>query len=189
MPQAKTLDDQELKRLLAVIEIGRHAERNRCIVLTTFLAGMRIGEVAKLKVGDVLDPDGNVRDRIILTSAMVKGGHGRTVFVSKRLRRELQRYFLTLPRHVQRDDALFRSQKGRAFSANTLCQTVSRMYRDAGLYDCTSHSGRRTFVTKLATSGISLKVVMELVGHRNLSTTQNYISTTDQMLMNAVEIL
>ena len=67
---------------------------------------------------------------------------------------------------------LFRTQKNGAFSANTLCQLFGELYRKAGIEGATSHSGRRGFIAKLAHSGISSKVIMELAGHKHLSTTQ-----------------
>lgn len=61
MAQAKTLTEKELKRILAFIAIKRHAARNRAMLLMTHLAGMRVGEVAALRIGDVLSEDGRVR--------------------------------------------------------------------------------------------------------------------------------
>ncbi|OAN53059.1 integrase [Paramagnetospirillum marisnigri] len=52
-----------------------------------------------------------------------------------------------------------------------------------------SHSGRRWFITQLAHSGVSAKVIMTLAGHRHLSTTQRYIEVNDQMMKAAVEVL
>ena len=60
MPQAKTLSDKELKIVLATVAQGRHAARNRAMVLMSFWAGMRAGELAALRVGDVVVPDGTI---------------------------------------------------------------------------------------------------------------------------------
>jgi integrase/recombinase XerD len=51
-----------------------------------------------------------------------------------------------------------------------------------------SHSSRRSFITKLAHSGVSAKVIMTLAGHKHLSTTQRYIDVNDEMLRQAVEL-
>lgn len=83
--------------------------------------------------------------------------------------------------------ALIASQKGGHFTANSLCQLFGEIYREAGVSGATSHSGRRGFITKLAHSGVSAKVIMELVGHKYLTTTQRYIEVTDDMKRNAVE--
>lgn len=69
MKQAKVLLDTELKRLLAVVDAGWHGARNRLAVMLSHLAGLRVGEIAALKVGDVVDGDGKVRDQILLKAA------------------------------------------------------------------------------------------------------------------------
>jgi integrase/recombinase XerD len=86
-------------------------------------------------------------------------------------------------------DPLMLSQKGGAFSANSLCQLFKHIYEAAGIEDASSHSGRRWFITQLAHSGVSPKVIMELAGHKQLTTTQRYIQVDDRMKQQAVELL
>ena len=74
----------------------RHAERNRLTVMFSHLAGLRVGEIAGLIFDDVLETDGSVTDRIHINPAIAKGGVGRTVFVNKRLQREIRRYLEAL---------------------------------------------------------------------------------------------
>ena len=83
MKQAKVPNETEMKRLLAVIEAGKHASRNRVAVMLSHLAGMRVGEIAALTIGDVYDADGNAREHIMLKAAYTKGNHARTAFVSE----------------------------------------------------------------------------------------------------------
>jgi integrase/recombinase XerD len=59
----------------------------------------------------------------------------------------------------------------------------------AGIDDGSSHSGRRTFLTKLSIKGVSARVLQELAGHRNLATTQRYIDVNDEMKRNAIELI
>ena len=66
---------------------------------------------------------------------------------------------------------------------------MGQLYRHAGLDGATSHSGRRWFITRLAHSGVSPKVIMTLAGHRNLTTTQRYIDVRDEMMKAAVDLL
>ena len=72
---------------------------------------------------------------------------------------------------------------------NRLCQLFGEFYRRAGIDGASSHNGRRGFITKLAHSGVSAKVIMELAGHKHLGTTQRYIEVNDEMKRAAVEIL
>ena len=84
----------------------------------------------------------------------------------------------------------FYAAKWRTFTPPlTLCQLFGDLYRRAGIDGASSHSGRRGFITKLAHSGISAKVIMELAGHKHLTTTQRYIEVNDEMKRAAVEIL
>ena len=94
-----------------------------------------------------------------------------------------------LPAFPAPESALLPSQKGGPFSANMLCQLFAELYRRAGIDGASSHSGRRGFITKLAHSGISAKVIMELAGHKHLGTTQRYIEVNDEMKRAAVEVL
>ena len=61
MKQAKVLTEAERKRLRAVIANDRHGERNRLAVMLSILAGLRVGEIAALRVSDVVDGEGRVR--------------------------------------------------------------------------------------------------------------------------------
>ena len=93
MPQARVLTDHEQKRILAVVAQTKHAARNRMAFILSYQAGMRVGEIAALTIGDVFEADlKTVRSQIRLSSDITKGGHARVVFVSDRLRKELDRY-------------------------------------------------------------------------------------------------
>ncbi len=172
-----------------MIANDRHSERNRIAVMLSYFAGLRVGEIASLSIGDVVQADGTVREELRLNPSQTKGGVARTVFVNKRLQRDIRRYLDSFPALPAPHSPLLNSQKGGSFSANTLCQLFGELYRRAGIDGASSHSGRRSFITKLAHSGVSAKVIMELVGHQNLSNTQRYIDVNDEMKRAAVEIL
>lgn len=186
--QAKTLNERELQRLLDFVKTTMNAQRNRTIILLTHLAGMRIGEVTALRLCDVVASDGTVRDEINLTAAQTKGSASRTVLLNQRMRAELAAYVLTL-RKRDAKQALFASQRSSAFTANSLTQVINGVYSHAGLEGCTSHSGRRGFLTNLAEKGVSVRVMMALAGHRNMATTQRYIDLRPGVLRNAVELV
>ena len=187
--QAKTLNEQELRKVLDYISTRKHAARNRALLMTTFLSGMRVGEVSSLRFNDVVDSDGNVRNEIRLTPAMTKGQYARVVFVNERLRKELEKYIRTYS-PVDKSLKLFYSQKKHSdgFNANTLTQHFHFLYKRAGINGASSHSGRRSFITNLASKGVSVRVLMSLAGHRNISTTQAYIDVNDDMKRRAVEL-
>ena len=190
MSQAKTLNEQEIKRVLEHVSAKKYAARDRALILTSHLSGMRVGEIAALTVGHVLDAAGNIKNEIRLTAEQTKGKHPRTVFVSTRLKEELTQY-ITLIRTDDKDRALFPTQKNprKGFTANTLTQHFLSVYRSAGIDGASSHSGRRTYATSIASQGVGLRVLMRLMGHRNVSTTAVYIDANDNMLRKAVELV
>ncbi len=189
MSQAKVLSEQELKRVLAVVAQMAHAKRNRLLVLLSFQAGMRAGEISNLKIDHVLNADGSVRDRIHLQNGQTKGDKQRTVILSQSLQKEILKYVNSLTGFRRNSDQpLIMSQKGGSFSATTMVMLFRRIYDQAGLTDARSHSGRRSFITKLANKGVSVRVVQTLAGHSSMQTTQRYIDVNEGMLVEAVEL-
>ena len=86
-------------------------------------------------------------------------------------------------RYQSSNQPLFASQKGGAFSANTMTQLFLNIYRAAGFEGASSHSGRRTFITELASKGVSVRVLAELAGHSSIQTTQRYIDVNPQQMV------
>lgn len=199
MAQARVLTEREIKRVLNYCATQPHATRNRCMLLVTHLAGCRVGEVAALRIRDVLAADGSIKDEIALAAEQTKGDKGRTVLVPKKLREELLAYLqqrfamqdLIPITYTDTSRALFPTQKNpqRGFSANTLCQLFHYIYKQSTIAGASSHSGRRTFITRLADKGVGVHVLMALAGHRNLTTTQRYISQNPTIMKAAVELI
>ena len=198
MAQARTLNEKELNLLLLYINTTKHAARNRAMVLMTFFGGMRIGEVAATKIGDVLAADGTIKNEIRLTAEQTKGKHARTVILADKLRKELLNYLqqrfgtkqlIALNYTDKMSKPLFNTQKREGFTANTACYHFHMLYKAAGLDGASSHSGRRSFLTHLSAKAVPLKVLMELAGHRQAQTTMRYINVTTDMKKAAVELI
>jgi integrase/recombinase XerD len=147
-----------------------------------------VGEVAALTCADVFDADRAVRPEIRLDAVQTKGKHARVVFLSERMRRELALYGKAMV-VTPCDQPLFATQKRAGFSANTLCHTLNAIYRGTGLDGASSHSGRRGFITTLASKGVGVRVLAALAGHRSIQTTQAYIDVNDDMKRAAVELV
>ncbi|WP_082513296.1 site-specific integrase [Methylobacterium sp. Leaf125] len=189
MKQARVPTDVEFKRLVAVVSQGRFGPRNRLALMLSYFGGLRVGEIAALRWGDLLDNEGKVREQLRLSATVTKGGRARVVFLNARLRKEIEQCgtsFVQTPALLQ---PVLVTHKRRAFSANVLTQLMKGFYTQAGLDGGSSHSGRRWFITRLAHAGISPKAIMMLAGHQHLSTTQRYIDVNDQMMRIAVEVL
>lgn len=183
---ARVLDDKEFKQVLKFIEIGSHAKRNTAIIVLSFYLGLRSKELAALRIGDVFN-DGSIKKVLRLLAGYTKGSKHRDVSLeNKAVVKALADYI----NERRADDGmtfnlaapLFRSQKGLSFSAATMVQLIGTIYKDAGFQDASSHSGRRSLITKLAYSGIDLNSIRQIAGHSNLSTTQRYVQDNPQKM-------
>jgi integrase/recombinase XerD len=188
MAQAKTLTTAELEQVLRFISTRKYPERNRAMLLMGFWAGLRVKEIAQLKMGDVLNEDGTIKSEIRLSAAQTKGNDGRTVFLPAKLKEELAVYLKT--RHAKfADIPLFHTSHRLGFTPNTMCQHFFWLYKKAGIAGASSHSGRRQFITTLANKGISVRILASLAGHKSIAVTQKYIDVNDDMKRAAVELI
>ncbi len=188
--QAKVLNAAEIRRVLDYCSTRKHAPRNRALVMMMFNTGMRVSEVASLRIQDVLDTEGNVKNEIRLLAENTKTKEARTVFVNDKLSKELQQYAKLLG-NAPANSKFFYSQKRNSdgFSSSTLCQHFHYLYKRAGLDGASSHSSRRTFITTLANKGIGVRVIMGLSGHKALSSVQCYIDCNDEQRRAACELV
>ena len=190
MKQAKLLTEPEFRRLAAIVNSLRYQTRNHTIIALSFYAGLRACEIAALRVGDVFDEAGGVKDTIYLSADQTKGSDSGSVLVNTKLKRQLLKFAKQYPVHVStRSAPLLFSAKGGGFTAQTIVNLFKRIYKMAGIDGASSHSGRRQFVTQLADQGINARLVQVLARHKHLSTTQRYIDVNENALRNAVELL
>lgn len=181
--QAKTLNKNQVDLILAMIQQTEYPERNTLIVLLSVKAGLRAKEIAGLTWGMLISPDSSLAEQISLTNSASKGKSGRLIPINRDLRDCLQRHLMMLSRKI-RDDGIHdlhvvRTQRSESTSAQVIVNMLNGWYQKAGLVGCSSHSGRRTFITnaakKISSVGGSLRDVQMLAGHSSLQTTQRYI--------------
>jgi len=145
------------------------------IVLLAAKAGLRAGEIANLTWDMVLDPAGDIGPVIELRDAAAKNGSGRLIPVHPDLRQALTAY-RSLSTGI---GPVIRSERRGAMTPLSIVVWFNRAFRNIGLTGCSSHSGRRTFITRAARlvhkAGGSLRDVQLLAGHRSIQTTQRYI--------------
>ena len=173
--QAKTLSKDQLSDLLLYASCTRHPDRNRLIALLSAKAGLRAGEIAKLTWDMVLEPGGGVGSAIELRDHAAKNGSGRRIPLHPELRQALA----TWRNITSGTGPVIRSERGNAMRPISIVIWFARAYREIGLEGCSSHSGRRTFITRAARlvhkAGGSLRDVQLLAGHQSIQTTQRYI--------------
>jgi len=127
---------------------------------------------------------------ICLQDSASKGKSGRMIPISEELRFALVEYRKTVPHagpHV------ICTERALATSPQAIVNLFHRWYRHLGFEGCSSHSGRRTFITnaarKISTVGGSLRDVQVLAGHSNLRTTQRYIEENPEAHARIVELV
>lgn len=125
----------------------------------------------------VTDPQGTLSDCISLDNQASKGRSGRTIPMHRQLitaLSELQKASLPEP-----DDYVILSERGDQMRASSIVGWFQRLFASLGFDGCSSHSGRRTFITnaarKVSLVGASLRDVQQLAGHSSLNTTQRYV--------------
>ena len=174
---AKVLAPGEVRRLQTRAGRGRHALRNKVMVQLSFKAGLRACEIAGLDWSMVLTPGARVGPILFIGDEIAKNGRGRRLPIHPELRGLLAKLHAQLGRPTC--GPVIPSQKGDHMTPRSVVNWFRGIYGELGLEGCSSHSGRRTFITRTARlvskAGGSLRDVQILVGHRDLATTQLYI--------------
>jgi integrase/recombinase XerD len=183
-PQIDAVSDQIGKR--------RHGLRNQVIFLLSVRAGLRAKEIASLKWEMVVDADGEISTTINLTNDASKGQSGRIIPINRQLRQTLLQHYQTV-RGECGSPYVVTTERADRTSAQAIVNLFHRWYTDLGLVGCSSHSGRRTFITnaarKISTVGGSLRDVQSLAGHSSLQTTQRYIEGDSEARKRVVDLV
>lgn len=173
--QAKVITPPMLRRTLRHVSKSSFPERDRAMILLSVKAGLRACEVAGLDWSMVLDPQGRVSGTINVRDVIAKKRGGRRIPTHPELRRALER----LARTREPVGPVIRSYRGGHLSANSIVNWFVALFKKLGFEGCSSHSGRRSFITMAARnvhrSGCSLRDVQLLAGHRSIETTERYI--------------
>ena len=188
-PSAKA----QVDATLGYLSKSRHPARNRVILLLSVKAGLRAKEIASLTWEMVTASDGEVGMSIHLTNDASKGSSGgRLVPLNRELRAALSDLHQLASRGRPSPFVIVTERSTRS-SARAIVNSFSRWYSELGFSGCSSHSGRRTFITnaarKISTVGGSLRDVQALAGHSNLSTTQRYIELHAEAQRRIVELV
>jgi integrase/recombinase XerD len=184
--RAAVLSPSQVRHVFRVARSrSRHAARAEAALAMSLGLGLRAKELTSLTWEDVYDAKGHVRSVLHLRAAYTKGGKTRDVFLSSpTLRRALAKYgegrwsLSTRSSHAP----LFPSQKGGPMTPGSMARFIKALYREAGISGGSSHSGRRTLITRLAERGIDLKAIAEIAGHSSIRTTAVYVEANPRRL-------
>jgi integrase len=185
--QAKVLSAAQIKATSQYLMTTRNSARDSVIFLLSMKSGLRAKEIASLTWQMITDPEGEIADSIQLQNIASKGHNGgRTIPLNKELKEALGalKLFAVSKRaengfSFELASNVITSERGERLSANSVAHWFKRLYGSLGFDGCSSHSGRRTAITRWAKNtskvGGSLRDVQELAGHSSLATTQLYV--------------
>lgn len=187
--RAKILDDEQFDKLLSFVDnYVYNPARAKLILFLSFKGGLRAKEIVNLKWYNITNADGSIADNFELMSDVTKGEKERVLPISEPLKELLSAYRTAHPN----SERVIKFQSGSKDPAHALVLWLGKLFNRASLIGCTSHSGRRTFITKLARKvelfECSLEDVRRAAGHSSLAVTQRYIEPSQRFreLINAI---
>jgi integrase/recombinase XerC len=184
-PPVRVVSALELERLFAAAEgDGWMNKRDTAILALMAKAGLRVGEVVALELGDI---ELGAKSGWV-TVRMGKGNKTRRVPLSSGVCRALRAYLAVRP--VSGASVLFLSRSGNPLSARDVRRVVVRLARRAGIEGrVTPHVLRHTFATRVLEMGADLATVAAILGHESIATTSRYLHPSEARLVEAVERL
>jgi len=191
--KAKVPDAEEMKRLFKIVASTKNATRDKLLIFFSYGLGLRVLEIASLKLNQVFAPDGSIKQ--VINISRTKGDVPRTAYLpdessAKRMYDALREYFnirkSKAPHNMAPDSPLFITQHGGGFTNRSMQKRFEQIYQMAGIEGASSHSGRRLFATKLIQGGADLKAVQTLMGHSNPSMTMEYVDDNPDRLKNMI---
>ena len=175
---------------------NRYGLRDQIIFYFSVKCGLRSKEISNLKWSTVMNLDGSFGGYPNLPNSSSKGKSGRIVPLNKDLKNNLLEM---LEEHQTYNDFdpqtsfIIRTERSKSTTPQSIVNMFQRWYGDLGLVGCSSHSGRRTFITetskKISMVGGSLRDIQMMVGHASLQTTQRYIESDSECQRKVVDLL
>ncbi|MAS98831.1 MAG: site-specific tyrosine recombinase XerD [Kiritimatiellaceae bacterium] len=175
-----TLSPDEVQQLLEINNSAKkHQQRNRTLLELLYATGLRVTEIAGLKVGDLQLEESTLR-------AHGKGNKERVVPVAHTTVEIIQNYLLQDRHHYCESELeahVFLSQQGRPLTRQRIWQIIKEQARSVGITKKISpHTLRHSFATHLLENGASLRVIQEMLGHADITTTQIYTHVDQKRL-------
>lgn len=169
--RVRYLDNEEVDRL-----ISECSWPLRSIVVIALNTGMRKGEILSIKWSDI-----DFKNRILQVRE-TKNNERRIVTINNTLYQELS----SIPRHIN-SLYVFYNKDGKPFK--DVRKSFATALKRAKISDFRFHDLRHTFASHLAMSGVSLKTIQQLLGHKDFSMTMRYAHLSEEYMQNAVQKL
>lgn len=194
--QSKVLNKSQIEMVSKYLRSKRNGLRNQTIFLLSVKCGLRSKEISQLSWKEICNSEGEVDNYINLTNKSSKGLSGRVIPLHRDVKSNLTD-LLEVQRGLYGFDintsSVIRTERSKSTSPQSIVNMFQRWYQTLGLLGCSSHSGRRTFITetskKISLVGGSLRDIQMMVGHSSLQTTQRYIESDSESQRKVVELL
>jgi integrase/recombinase XerD len=182
------IDDKQIKAIFKYIDGLHNGKQIKMMFLFNYLCGMRCINFSYLQIKDVLNDDNSVRDIIELSPEKNKGSHKAKYYINDEMKKHIKDYLKDFNLN-NREKYLFTSQKtNKPYNRNSISRIFTSIYKTFNL-NCSTHFGRRNYITKLLTNGVDIATVKTLVNHRNIQTTSIYYNENENLLKNVVNML
>lgn len=183
--QAPIVDDETLLVKINAISKQHYGLKNSAIIVMSSFAGLRVGEIAALKVSDVMHEDGSIKDKTFLFRDLTKTRKSRAIFLIHPILKKYLKPYLKqrLLDKLTTDSRLFVSARGNNYSGNNLAQYMKAIYKSVGLSQLSSHSGRAATAKRYLSQGKTLKFVGGILGHTSTATTAKYDRVGDDEIL------
>jgi integrase/recombinase XerD len=198
--RAKTLNDKQFAKMCDVArDISPLPERDILMLALSFKAGLRIGEIAKIDLDHMLDIEGDIADTINVFSHVGKRHRERTLPMHPLVRDALEDFMKAYPSAefvaissqpfrwvLARGEEIPADAEHRRATVNAMTKAFKNIAKEAGFKGVSTHSGRRTFGTKLARQAnkdnhTTIRDVQRCLGHAHLETTEAYIDVSEDV--------
>ncbi|MEC7921321.1 MAG: site-specific tyrosine recombinase/integron integrase [Chloroflexota bacterium] len=174
----KILSESEVNSLIKTIErFPKKNLRDEALIEMIYSTGMRVGEVSKIKIGDINFDKSEVR-------VLGKGNKERIVILSEKSKQKIRNYLLNSRKNIMLNTSpLFQNKDGGSLSPRSIQRTLKKYLLVSGLDSkLSTHSLRHSFATHLLDGGADIKVIQQLLGHSSPETTKIYTQVSTKSM-------
>jgi integrase/recombinase XerD len=172
------LTEKEIDHLMDMPDIATfQGSRDKALLELMYASGLRVSELCSLKYKDL---------HLDHVKVEGKGKKQRLIPFGKKAKTSLLRYLNFYRKNIKADEYIFCSKMSKKIDRTTIYKRIKQYAKNAKINkNISPHSLRHSFATHLLENGADLRIIQELLGHENISTTDRYTQISDKHLQNA----